>query len=160
MASIANFTTFKLLVEMEAPDKRITHFINKHHIFTLATVSNGEPWCCTCFYIFDNQENRFIFTSDINTRHIAEGQKNHKVAGSIALETRIIGIIQGVQFSGTLCEMKNEEYDTARKLYLKRFPYAAPFLGSAALWSIEVSHLKMTDNKLGFGKKISWYRST
>ncbi len=144
---------------MDAPDARIIRFINKHHILTLATASEGIPWCCTCFYTFDDQLNRFIFTSEPHTRHISEGLKNQQVAGAIALDTRIIGIIQGVQFAGTLTEMRNDDYEIARKLYLKRFPYAAPFLGSTALWSIEISQLKMTDNKLGFGKKLIWYKN-
>lgn len=141
------------------PDTRILRFIHKHHILTLATSCENIPWCCTCFYVFDEQNIRFIFTSDNDTRHISEGLKNSAVAGNIALDTRIIGIIKGVQFSGNLAELKDDDYITARKLYLKRFPYAAPFLGSTAMWSIEISMLKMTDNKLGFGKKLFWYRN-
>jgi uncharacterized protein len=144
---------------MERPDTRILRFINKHHIFTLATACDQAPWCCSCFYVFDDQRNSIIFTSDTHTRHITEGLKNQMVAGAIALDTRIIGIIQGVQFSGILTELKNEEYEIGRKRYLKRFPYAAPFIGSTALWGIEITHLKMTDNKLGFGKKLIWYKN-
>lgn len=145
---------------METIDPRILRFIKKHHILTLATAHEGSPWCCTCFYVFDHENLRFIFTSDKETRHIAEGSQNHEVAGTIALETRIIGRLRGLQFSGTLTEMVDRDYEAARKFYLKRFPYAAPWLGKTALWSIDLTHLKMTDNRLGFGKKIIWYKST
>ena len=145
---------------MEALNERIVRFLKKHHILTLATCAEGQPWCCTCFYVFDDENVRFIFTSDKETRHITEGLNNTAVAGTIALETRIIGKLRGVQFAGTLTEMSGSNFDAARKTYLKRFPYAAPFIGSTSFWSIDVTLLKMTDNRLGFGKKIFWYMST
>lgn len=145
---------------MTSVDPRMLKFLRRHHILTLATCVDSMPWCCTCFYVFDVDNQRFILTSDKNTRHINEVFANQQVAGSIALETRIIGKIQGIQFSGRIEEIGNDSVADARKQYLKRFPYAAPFIGSTALWSIEVDHLKMTDNTLGFGKKLFWYKNT
>jgi uncharacterized protein len=142
---------------MEAIDKRIIRMLKKHHIFTLATSSQNHPWCATCFYVYHEESNRIIFTSEKHTRHIAEGIAQTEVSGAIALETRMIGKIRGIQFSGTLAEMTGEDYTHAVKHYLKRFPYAAPYLKDTAVWAIAPAHLKMTDNRLGFGKKIIWY---
>lgn len=145
---------------MDAIDKRIVRMLKHHHIFTIATSRNNVPWCATCFYIYHETSHRIIFTSDKDTRHISEGIVQPEISGNIALETRIIGKIQGIQFSGFLSELTGEDYRSALKLYLKRFPYAAPFLGSTSLWKIEPSFIKMTDNSLGFGKKIIWNKES
>jgi len=82
-------------------EKRIVDFIKRHHVLTLATVSNeGEPYCAACFYAYDKEHNRFIFTSDNTTRHAQEMLQNAKVACGITLETRVVGKIQGVQICG------------------------------------------------------------
>lgn len=145
---------------MEPLNDRMLKFLKKHHVLNLATTLDGKPWCCSCFYAFDAGNIRLIFTSDKETRHIREGSVNAEVAGSIALETRIIGKIRGIQFTGTLNEVLGADYEEARHIYLKRFPYARPWLGNTALWSINLIHLKMTDNRLGFGKKLYWYKTT
>jgi uncharacterized protein len=139
-----------------APDKRIVKLFRQHHIFTLATSVNDQPWCATCFYVYDEENARLIFTSDLSTRHIAEGTNNPSVAGAIALETLIIGKIRGLQFTGQLTELTGQAYSPALKLYLHRFPYAAPFIKETALWALALTQVKMTDNRLGFGTKLHW----
>jgi uncharacterized protein YhbP (UPF0306 family) len=76
-------------------DKRIIDFIKRHHVLTLATVSSeGEPYCAACFYAYDKERNRLIFTSDDTTRHAQHMLQNAKVAIGITLETRIVGRVQ------------------------------------------------------------------
>jgi uncharacterized protein len=135
-------------------DNRIIEFIKKHHVLTLATSLNNVPWCANCFYAYLEPENLFVFSSDLGTRHIFEAQNNNAVAASIVLETRIIGKIQGLQVTGILSEPKAETAVKAKKRYLKRFPYA--ILTDTRLWVLAPSLIKMTDNRLGFGKKIIW----
>jgi uncharacterized protein YhbP (UPF0306 family) len=79
---------------------------------------------------------------------------NAKVAGSVVLETHIIGKIQGVQFQGTITLAEGERLKLAERAYLKRFPVAA--LMDTHLWLVDLTLLKMTDNLLGFGKKLVW----
>src|SRR6056297_1643288 len=118
------------------PDKRIIRFIRKHHVLTLATSANNKPWCANCFYAWLNDEQTFVFTSDVTTRHILESVGQPEVAGSVVLETKIIGKIQGIQFTGRLSEAKGEHYKKARKSYLKRFPFA--ILKETSLWLLKV----------------------
>jgi uncharacterized protein YhbP (UPF0306 family) len=40
--------------------------------------------------------------------------------------------------------------------YIKRFPYAA--VAPLNIWVIEPDFMKLTDNTLGFGKKLIWNR--
>ncbi len=139
---------------MSLPEKRITDFIRKHHILTLATSANNVPYTCTCFYVYIDELNMFAFTSDPGTRHVDEMLEQPIVAGAIALETTMIGKIQGIQFTGESHELKNELYDTALRAYLKKFPVAG--FKKLVLWSIQPDFIKMTHNRLGFGTKLIW----
>ena len=127
-------------------------FIRKHHLLTLATVNGeGMPYVANCFYAYDKKRNLFIFTSDGSTRHGKEMEENENVALSIALETRIVGRIQGLQIVG-----KAERGDSqAQATYIKRFPYTV--VAPLSLWMVRPSMMKLTDNTLGFGKKLIWH---
>ena len=132
-------------------DERFVKFIKKHHVLTLATVSGeGMPYVANCFYAYDAKRNALVFTSDTTTRHGAEMAANSNVAISIVLETRIVGRVQGIQIVGTA----KRGDDEARKSYIKRFPYAAA--APLELWMVRPSMMKLTDNTLGFGKKLVW----
>ena len=132
-------------------DKRITDFIKRHHVLTLATAtSEGAPYCAACFYAYDKERNRLIFTSDDSTRHAQQMLENKKVAIGITLETRIVGKVQGAQICGTA--ERGDEKDKAT--YIKRFPYAA--VAPLNIWAVEPTFIKFTDNTLGFGKKLIW----
>ena len=132
-------------------DERFIKFIKKHHVLTLATVNGeGTPYVANCFYAYDAKRNLFVFTSDLTTRHGAEMSANGNVALSIVLETRIVGRIQGLQILGK-AERGDDE---ARKSYIKRFPYAAA--ADLNIWMVAPTLMKLTDNTLGFGKKLIW----
>ena len=77
-------------------------------------------------------------------------QANRQVALGIALESKAVGKLQGLQLCGTVREADEE----ARKTYIRRFPFAA--LAELTLWVVEISYMKFTDNTLGFGKKLIW----
>jgi len=139
---------------MEKPDKRIRDFINEHHVLTLATSQNGQPWVANCFYAYHEDENVLIFTSDIETRHIQEALVNKQVAASIVLETGVVGKIRGLQITGSLEFPDGELAGKVKKRYLKKFPFAA--LMETKLWVLTIESMKMTDNRLGFGKKLYW----
>jgi uncharacterized protein YhbP (UPF0306 family) len=135
-------------------DSCIVKFFRKHHVLTIATTVNNEPWCANCFYIYLEEENALVFTTDTDTRHEQEFVKNPVVAGSVVLETMIIGKIRGIQFQGIVSEPQGELASKAKLAYLKRFPPAA--LMDTHLWVVELTHIKMTDNRFGFGKKLIW----
>lgn len=131
-------------------DKRIIDFIRRHHVLTLATSVEGEPYCAACFYAYDKERNRIVFTSDDSTRHAQQMLENAKVAVGITLETRIVGKVQGAQ----ICGVASRGDDGDKRLYIKRFPYAA--LAPLNIWAVEPTFIKLTDNTLGFGKKLIW----
>jgi len=131
----------------------ITAFLKKHHLLTLATCKANLPYCASCFYAFIPESATLVIATDAKTRYGHEALENEQVAGVVALETKMVGKIQGVQFTGVF-KVANE---AEKKAYLKRFPYAIAMMPS--LWSIKIGYLKFTDNTLGFGKKLEFYRS-
>jgi len=135
-------------------DPRITEFIGEHHILTLATSSDNRPYTCSCFYVYLPGENLFVCTSDRHTKHIRDVERQNRVAGAVALETTMVGKIQGIQFTGTMFELKGDILRTATQAYVKKFPVAR--LKDLLLWGIEPDFIKMTHNRLGFGKKLIW----
>jgi uncharacterized protein YhbP (UPF0306 family) len=117
---------------MTVPDKRIIEFIKKHHVLTLATCVENESWCCNCFYVYLEEENAFLFTSDSDTKHIRMATLNTKVSGSVVLETNVIGKIMGIQFTGELIKVENSDNSKYTIKYLSRFPFA--ILHKTDLW--------------------------
>ncbi len=135
-------------------DQRIVKFFRKHHVLTVATTVDNEPWCANCFYVYLEEENALVFTTETTTRHGQEFIKNPHVAGSVVLETMIIGRIRGIQFQGNVSEPEGELASKAKRSYLLRFPPAT--LMDTHLWVVKLTHIKFTDNRLGFGKKLIW----
>lgn len=157
------------------PDQRILKFIRRHHVMTLASSaglsdvdSGGETggmWCCNLFYAYipptkdvaSDGGGRLVFTSLSTTVHAVNFIANPQVAGSIVLESKVIGRLQGLQLQGVVHRaeaLKSESYAEAKRAYLKRFPFAAGMLSD--LWVLELTRLKYTDNTLGFGTKLLW----
>jgi uncharacterized protein len=139
-------------------DERIVRFFRRHHVLTIATAVDGIPWCANCFYVYLADENSLVFTTDGNTRHGREFVLNPRVSGSVVLETMITGKIRGIQFSGIVKEPEGELLDKAKTSYLRRFPIAT--LMDTRLWIVSLDFIKMTDNRLGFGKKLIWGNQT
>ncbi|MDD5372529.1 MAG: pyridoxamine 5'-phosphate oxidase family protein [Sulfurimonas sp.] len=136
---------------MSSDLQKINSFLQKHHVLTLATMDKGELSACNLFYAFDSQNLSFVVASSNDTTHIKNILQNPKVAGTVVLETKTVGKIEGVQFRGDFLLLENDEL---KKLYFKNFPYALAM--NPKLWQIKINYFKLTDNTLGFGKKIIW----
>ena len=129
--------------------EKISAFIAKHHVMSLATTDSIKPSVCSLFYAYDASSLSFVVASSEDTLHVKNVLQNSAVAGNIYLETQEVGKIEGLQFDGVMTLL----YESSlKKLYFKRFPYALALMPK--LWQIEVKNFKLTDNKLGFGKKI------
>jgi len=135
--------------------EKITLFINKHHVLSLATNSEEELSVCSLFYVYIPNSKIFIVASSDKTTHIENIKKKSQIAGNILLETKTIGKIQGVQFIGEFLAFEDEKL---KETYFQKFPYAK--IMNPTLWQIKVTYFKMTDNTLGFGKKIIWQESS
>lgn len=138
-------------------EKNVVKFITKHHVMTIATIStDGFPRTANLFYAYDKESNSLIFTSSLSTAHGADMVRSARVGANIVLETSKVGCIEGLQIEGTARRAENEELSFAKRAYVTRFPFA--MVADLELWILRIDFLKMTDNKLGFGKKIVWAR--
>lgn len=160
-------------------DSRISRFLKKHHVLTLATAAENTPWVAHGFYAFLEKEACLVFTTDPDTRHGQEMLANPRVSCGVAWETRRIGQIRGVQIAGSAARVEKpkgrkveksnslgptdlstfQPFDlstVARRAYLRRFPYAAAM--KLDLWVLVMESVKYTDNRMGFGKKLVWER--
>lgn len=137
-------------------DKRIINFIKEHHVLTLSTAVDNKPYSCNCFYAYDDKSNVLICSSEQKTKHVHDILQNNYISGTIVLETSIVGKIQGLQFNGFIYKAISEKLKHFKKIYLKRFPFA--ILNNTELWYIQPTFLKLTDNRLGFGKKLIWQK--
>lgn len=135
-------------------DQKFIDFINEHHVLTLASCVKNQPYCCNCFYAYDAENNIFVIKTNDGTRHTREINQNHMVAASIVLETTEVGKLQGLQITARAIYYTDKDLDDARKTYLKKFPYAIAAPGDYIV--LEPDFLKLTDNRFGFGKKLTW----
>ncbi len=134
-------------------DRRIVGFIQKHQVLSCSFFYKETIHSVSCFYLFLNNPPRFIVASNINTLHIELALKNPKVSGTIHLETKVIGKIQGLQYRGIWSEANQQE----KKTFLKRYPYALAL--KPKFWRIDIEYLKFTDNTLGFGNKLEFKKA-
>lgn len=135
-------------------DTKIIRFLKKYNVINIATMEKKNPWIFSCFYAYDEVENVFYFSSDEKTRHFQNLKQNSKISASIAPQIETLLHIQGVQLLGEAKHLVDEEFEKTKKIYLKRFPVASLYVKS--MWKIEPWHIKFTNNKVGFGKKIIW----
>lgn len=148
-------------------EQRIIEFIREHHLLSFAAAGGDDIWCASAFYAFDEKMPAFIITSDAATRHIRLALRDQYpnnstrsdavIAGTVALETEKIGMIRGLQFKAIMKKADGSLFNEHRLLYLKRFPYAV--LKGGDLWILELTELKFTDNRLGFGTKLHWSKA-
>ncbi|WP_052959994.1 hypothetical protein [Photobacterium kishitanii] len=95
----------------------------------------------------------FIMTNK-DSHHTQLMIMNKNIAGTISPQPKNIIDIKGIQFKGKIEELTNKDAEIANTIYYNKFP-EAKFI-SAPIWEIKLTMLKMTDNSLGFGKKLFW----
>ena len=69
------------------------------HLLSLAVTSENEPYAASCFYAFDENNLSFIVAGSDDTTHV-RAALGGAVSGTVALDTKVIGRIEGLQFKG------------------------------------------------------------
>ncbi|MGY6027714.1 YhbP family protein [Phytobacter sp. AG2a] len=136
----------------------INRWLMKQHVVSWCVASRGELWCANAFYIYDPQQVAFYILSDDHTRHSQMTGLQASVAGTVNGQPKTVALIRGVQFTGEIRRMEEEESAGPRAQYNRRFPVARML--SAPMWEIRLTEIKFTDNTLGFGKKLHWLRES
>ncbi|NLK66001.1 MAG: hypothetical protein GX282_00775 [Campylobacteraceae bacterium] len=132
--------------------QNLDKFVTKMHLLSLSVIHENAPYPSNAFYAYDKEGSNLIVAGESKTTHIKVLKENNRVAVTIALDTKIVGKVQGVQILGTM----REANDSEKKIYFKRYPYALAM--KPEIWTIEINYAKFTDNTLGFGNKEIWER--
>ncbi len=135
-------------------DKKIQSFIEGQKNLTFCTAVENIPQCASCFYAYLPEGNFIVFKSDEKTIHISNALINDKVAGTIIPDLDKTGTIKGIQFTGNFIVPREDLLEQAKKKYYLKYPFSLVMPGD--LWVVELLTIKMTDNTLGFGKKLNW----
>ena len=138
-------------------DKKIFRFIEKQKCATVCCVDEqSNPYCFSCFYGFNSKEGLLYFKSSPTSRHSEIILKNPVVAGTIMPDRLNLLLVKGVQFEGIVLEKYQFIAKQASTFFHKQNPLAITIPGE--IWTIQLTNIKMTDNSMGFGKKIYWRR--
>lgn len=136
----------------------INRWLAKQHVVSWCVSREDELWCATAFYLYEPQRVAFYLLSEAHTRHAQLSGDRARVAGTVNGQPKNVALIRGLQFSGEILRLKEEESAVPRAQYKRRFPVAHVL--SAPMWEIRLNELKFTDNTLGFGKKFHWTRDS
>jgi len=137
-------------------EKKIIDYLLEQKVLTIATCKDNQPYCANCFYVFDETTKTLIFLSDDSTRHIRDAIQNNSVGGSIQNGVTIVSKIQGIQFMGEFISPNETQKEAFYELFYDKFLFAK--VRPSPIWGIQLNWIKMTDNTLGFGKKMLWER--
>lgn len=131
-------------------------WLKQQHVLTYCVGTAESLWCANAFYLFDDEEIAFYLLSDASTRHGQLIGQQAQTAGTINGQPKNIALIRGIQFRGEIRRLNEDEAAGPRSRYNTLFPIARAM--PAPMWVIQLDELKMTDNTLGFGKKLHWLR--
>lgn len=143
-------------MQTDDPQKAIVAYLKKQHVLTLCTGDAQTLWCANCFYVLNEPDMSLYMLTDHTTRHGILLADNQHVAGTISDQTITISLIKGIQYSGEVNQIIGEAAKVARRQYTARFPLAK--LATSPIWRLRLDEIKLTNNKLGFGTKLSWLR--
>ncbi len=141
---------------MASIPEAIIVFLEAQTCASICCMGDDVPWCFSCFYAFDPDNNMIYYKSSTDTKHSALITENGRVSGTV-LPDRLRKIsVQGVQFQGTVLALNDAATASASAYYHKVHPMALAIPGQ--VWALQLDYIKMTDSTLGFGKKMIWKR--
>lgn len=139
-------------------NKNIVQFIQQQTCATICCIDEqSNPYCFCCFYAFNQMEGLLYFKSSVNTLHSTLIKKNPVISGTILPDKLSKVIVKGVQFEGIVLDTQHPLVIHALKNYHNKHPLANTIPGE--IWTIQINHIKMTDNTNMFGDKKEWLRN-
>ena len=137
----------------------IIDFITSQTCATICCVgsSSKDPYCFSAFFMFDEQESSIYFKTSPTSFHTELLNENHFVAGTIHPDKLDTLLVRGLQFRGVAVGPNHPLSRRAAIAYSSKFPMSNSMPGE--IWTIRLSHIKMTDSSRSFGEKIVWTRA-
>lgn len=118
------------------------------------TGPDGHPHCFSCFFAFNPDEGLLYFKTSAVSHHAVLMLNNPVIAGTILPDKLQALAVKGIQFSGYVLPILDPGVRDASKRYHRRYPFALVMPGE--VWTIQLTHIKMTDSTIGIGKSIIW----
>lgn len=139
-------------------NERINAYLEKHDCANVCCVDEQNyPYCFSCFYAYNGDEKLLYYKSSLHTQHAAIIIKNPNVAGTVLPGKLNWHQVKGLQFEGPVLPKGHPLTNNAAAIYYGKNPAALAMPGE--IWAIRLNKVKLTDNSLGFGKKIHWERA-
>jgi uncharacterized protein YhbP (UPF0306 family) len=136
-------------------NEAITRFLEEQTCATICCLDeNGSPYCFSCYYVFNKENDVLYFKSSAEAHHSALVKNNPGIAGTVLPDKLNKLITRGIQLQGEVLQHLHPVAKDAYLRYHKKFPMALAIKGE--VFTIQLSEIKLTDSKFGFGKKINW----
>lgn len=99
----------------------LNDYLPKQHMMQLATVKDGQPWCCTVYYVYDQSYNLY-WASLPTRRHSQEIAQHNQVAVAIPIKHINGQKVIGVQMAGSATMIEpSESIRSIAEQYAQRF---------------------------------------
>lgn len=136
----------------------ITRFLHQQSCASICCMDEeGKPYCFSCFYAFNSNQALVYFKSSVNSHHAGLMKKNPFIAGTVLPDKLNKLAVKGIQFEGIVLDTELPEVKRGLNDYVRKYPMALAMPGE--IWALQIDRIKMTDNTLGFGKKMIWSRN-
>jgi uncharacterized protein YhbP (UPF0306 family) len=136
---------------------RIKQFLAAHTTLTLATVTEaGQPQAAPLFFA-ETEDLSLIFISEQKVRHSQNVAGDGRVAAAIYADGQQWQSIQGLQLEGACAALSGKAAQTARTVYLAKYPFIAKnkflagMLDKVTFYKISPAWMRLVDNTQGFG---------
>lgn len=106
--------------------KKVQELTKKHlktvHMMQIATLSDKQPWCCTVYFVPDEELNLY-WISKPDRRHSEEIHKHQEVAAAIPIKHVPGKAVVGISLEGDAFLVKDDtkEVKMAARLYADRY---------------------------------------
>ena len=120
-ASISNISNQNTYNNAMGPKDVIKSYLEQQHMMQLATVSNGQPWCCTVYFVTDDNYNLY-WASVPSRRHSQEINSHSQVAVAIPVKFVKGQPVAGLQIEGKAVELSpSSDIRDAAERYATKF---------------------------------------
>lgn len=104
----------------------VKDYLGRQHMMQLATVADGQPWCCTVYFVVDADYSLY-WASLPNRRHSREVKNHSQVAAAIPVK-----FVKGEPVAGLQIEGQAQELAPSPEIRDITERYAAKFDRDAA----------------------------
>lgn len=141
---------------------RVMEVLASNRVMTLACRDAEGCWAAAVFYAARGRE--LVFCSSAQSRHVRALAFDDRPAAEIHAEAGDWRSILGLQLSGRVEPLPDDEIDAARGDYVARFPFAGsgadPVLARAmqtvSWFRYRIERAMLIDNANGFGRRACW----